>query len=437
MRIFTHLLVLVLLLGGRILAQNLAVDLGAELQYICKDSSLTLVPSVTGAQGNLSYLWSDGSQASDLTISSLPNDTVIWVRIEDQAGSVASDTVRIEVLPECVLPGDANGDRNANNSDLLVMGLGFGDTGPVRPSANSNFEFQGAPAWGILSWGGADQVHSDADGDGSVGWGDISTLSQNYSGPQTIDSTNWDATQGVPLYLDIVNGVVSPGDTVHIKVMVGTPSNPVSGLYGLSFSLKYDLALVDSGSISLDYSNNWLGSLGTDAAAVDRVFYQDQQIDVGLTRLNQINRQGYGLMVDITVVIDDISGKKEAIEMLALQLSNIILIDSKGKSLSVAPVGSEIAVSTNQETTSLGPDLAQTPIVNLYPVPATDQLRVAWQAEEAATALIYDQLGKVKTVHFLNGGEVKQIDLQGWSPGIYRLQIRQQNEITTHSFIKQ
>ena len=262
-------------------------------------------------------------------------------------------------------------------------------------------------------------------------------MSQNYSGPQTIDSTNWDASQGVPLYLDIVNGVVSPGDTVHIKVMVGTPSNPVSGLYGLSFSLKYDLALVDSGSISLDYSNNWLGSLGTDAAAVDRVFYQDQQIDVGLTRLNQINRQGYGLMVDITVVIDDISGKKEAIEMLALQLSNIILIDSKGKSLSVAPVGSEIAVSTNQETTSLGPDLAQTPIVNLYPVPATDQLRVAWQAEEAATALIYDQLGKVKTVHFLNGGEVKQIDLQGWSPGIYRLQIRQQNEITTHSFIKQ
>ncbi|MEM9984437.1 MAG: hypothetical protein AAF804_05015, partial [Bacteroidota bacterium] len=424
MRIFTHLLILVLLLGGRISAQNLAVDLGAELQYVCKDSSLTLTPTITGAQGTLSYLWSTGSQASSLTVTALPADILIWVRVEDQSGTLATDTVSIEVLPECVLPGDANGDRNANNSDLLVMGLGFGDTGPVRPGASSNFDFQGAPAWGNLAWGGADQVHSDADGNGSVDWGDISTLAQNYSGPQTIDTTNWDANQGIPLYLDILNGVVTAGDTVHIKVMVGTPSNPVSGLHGLAFSLKYDLALVDSGSISLDYSNNWLGNVGTDAAAVDRVFYQDQQIDVGLTRLDQINRQGYGLMVDITVVIDDISGKKEAIEMLAIQLSNIILVDSQGQSLSVAPVGSEIAVSTNQETTNLALESDAPPLMSLYPVPAKEEIAVSWQAEEKATAFIFDQLGKTKAIMPLNGVETQRIDLRSWSPGIYSVQIR-------------
>lgn len=401
--------------------QNLSVTFGADSLYACQDSSFSTGVTVSGGQGTVAYLWQDGTQASTWSLAAAQTDQLITVQVIDGNQDTASASAWLIVLPECVFPGDADGNRKANNYDLLTMGLVHGSAGPLRPAAHHQFIGQAAPAWGSLTLSGTDRVHGDADGNGTVDLPDYAVLTQNYQTPQTENSTLWDSQNGIPLTLDISNSVANPGDTVHLQVMVGSVSHPVDSLYGLAFTLTYDLGILAEGATKVDFSDSWLGTEGVDLVGIHRSFDVQQQIDLGLTRLDQTAMAGQGLMVDITVVIDDISGKKEGVETMLIQLENILLLDDKGNSLSVAPLSNELFVNYDQAT-NVG-DVSP-PDWQLYPQPAQDRLEVqaprGWRMQRLA---YYDLQGRVLWQMDLAGERRLSLNVQPWPRGIGWLRI--------------
>ncbi|MFA5021358.1 MAG: PKD domain-containing protein, partial [Patescibacteria group bacterium] len=63
---------------------------------LCKGDSINLTPGISGAQGNVSYLWSTGDTTPTLQIGPLYQDTLITLYVEDSM-FCHSDTLRIKV----------------------------------------------------------------------------------------------------------------------------------------------------------------------------------------------------------------------------------------------------------------------------------------------------------------------------------------------------
>lgn len=57
---------------------------------------------------------------------------------------------------------------------------------------------------------------------------------------------------------------------VSFNVYFGDDDNLVIGVYGLVFSIVYDLLVVVYGLVSVFFENFWLGELGVDMIVLDR-----------------------------------------------------------------------------------------------------------------------------------------------------------------------
>lgn len=89
--------------------------------------------------------------------SSSPAPNVIFLPIDSSC------------VPTSVYPGDANHDQIANHTDLLPIGIHFGETGPVRAGASLAWTAQAADGWGdSLVSTGVDIKHVDTDGNGII-----------------------------------------------------------------------------------------------------------------------------------------------------------------------------------------------------------------------------------------------------------------------------
>ena len=333
------------------LRAEIVIGFSSDTAYVCLGEVFTITPTVTGGVAPYSFLWSNGDTTSFLETIVVDSVKSYSLSVSDLNGETAYDSLVIIALPECVWPGDANGDGVANNRDVLILGITFGETGMVRPDAHTNWIGQGAPAWAQSFGSGLNYVHADTDGDGEVDFDDFLAIESNYFQPVT-NGDSVIGTQGVAFYIDSINGNYQAGDTINIPVYLGTSLAPADSIYGIAFSINYDPNLIDSGSVQVSYANSWLGNEGVDLAAVSKDFYDHGQIDIGITRIDHNTVNGFGLVADITVMIDDITGKKDFKEFV-IELAHVSLIDITGKSLPVQSSSGKIQISlNNQELTS-------------------------------------------------------------------------------------
>lgn len=412
--------------GSTIQAQSLAVSFNEDSIYSCMWASVTLSPQVSGQQGALTWNWSTGDTTDTVYLLStaVGNDTII-VSISDASGATAKDTVVVIVLPECVLPGDADGNGLANNFDVLPIGKSFSSIGPVRPNAHNNFIGQAAPDWGSLNSAGVDQVHSDANGDGLIEWQDFDVIAFNYFQAQSIGASG-NLPSGVPFYVDFPAGPFNQGDTIKAPIILGSAANPAVDIIGIAFSIDYDKTLIDSGSVRIEYDGSWLGNQGVDMATLDKDFYQDGQIDVGISRVDQIARTAYGKVGDIIVAIDDIAGKAEFINAEII-LSKVSLLDAQGSFVDVDTDRSNIQIALSIDESTL-------PIqqLSLYPNPARDQVQFSLKDlpySGPAELLILDQLGRVVDQQNIQLKPDNSLDVSQLPQGIYTINIYIKNQI--------
>lgn len=272
-------------------------------------------------------------------------------------------------LPSLVFPGDANHDQIVDNFDLLPIGLHYGQTGPVRPGASTNWIGQRVDDWGTLQANGRDIKHADCDGNGTIDSGDTLAIGLNYG--LTHNSWRKPASHGeFPLIFDMPSVQILPGDTLKIPILLGNIDSIAVGIYGVAFSIKYDPTVLDSASgVKLSYENSWLGTKNVDMLTFDKDFYSMGQTDIALVRTNQTNRTGYGMVASIVIVIsEDIAKKERPIE---LTFENVKAFRSNGDEFDLETRKGEaiVAIGTNNQP-------KENISVNCYPNPAGNMLYI-------------------------------------------------------------
>ena len=320
----------------------------------------------------------------------------------------------VSCFPGLVYPGDANYDRMANVFDILPMGLAFGMSGPVRPNASLDWVGQEAPDWTNSLPDGQNVKHVDANGDGQISETDVDAILLNYGERHNSLRTSSHEV-GIPLSLLIPPQAVQPGDTVHIPIEIGSPTALADDIYGIAFSLRYDTAVVKAGSISINFTNSWLGTPAIDLITIQRDQFSSGKFDAGLVRTDLLGKKGMGYLADITVVIDD--DLASIVDSLHIYFDGIEAINSQGAQMIINGHAGEVII----QATSLLSLYDQQTII--YPNPASQSFILEYKGYIPASVELLNTSGQVvyRSIDTMpNRMKISAIDFPS---GIYWLKI--------------
>lgn len=215
------------------------------------------------------------------------------------------------------------------------------------------------------------------------------------------------------IYFITSSNSYNPGDWVNVEVWTGNSTIPVSNLYGIAFNINYDASLVQSGTESLTYPHNWLGSPGTNAITISKIDALANTAYGGISRINHTNSNGYGKIADFKFQA------KTSIfspSVLYLSISSYMANDSAGLPQVFNAQSDSIAIyplttGVSKTNTSLE--------ITISPNPFTNETTIVFSEEQRHTTIkIMDALGKeIKIINF--SGKQLIIEKAEMERGIY------------------
>jgi PKD repeat protein len=333
-----------------------------------------------------------------------------------------------------VLPGDANGDGRANMYDLLNVGVGYNELGSPRPNASVTWSPQFAPNWPSATGPGVNMKHVDCDGNGIVNEFDPSVIQQNYS-PLDTNEVVWNPLapevwlefEEDTLYLDPNNP-----QTLEISadLMVGTPSAPVFGLYGMALAMKYpEYVNHDPGT---DYDDDSFFGFSNYLLWLPRDNYSRRQLDMGFSQKQGNGKSGYGRIANITfradfiIIIDIVDRASTDAVPFTVPIKGLKGVDAQGnkKDLNVAAVQDTVWIKMVETTSTQAPQSVQD-AVQVYPNPASGAVQVYTGKLQVEKMQLIDPLGRVLQSKEANpNNAVQQLLLDDIAPGLYQLRLQ-------------
>ncbi len=325
-----------------------------------------------------------------------------------------------------VWPGDANYDLVVDNIDLLYMGVAFGDTGYVRPSASMNFTAQPCQDWFFQFINGTNIKKADSDGNGTIDFPDTTAVSMNYglTHPFRIAAHNTLNTIGTDLMLQLPGGQLVPGSQVSVPIIFGTMSNVANDVHGLAFTINYDPSKIQSGSLSVDFTSSWIENTNNHLSIV-KDFPSAGKCDVAFTRVDHIDVTGQGIIgyLNFTVAANSIG-------YLNFSFSEILAISHNENVIPVTAGVDSAFTSVN--------DLSVTNF-NIYPNPSSGNTMLYFNnsAHEKIEIQIMNTQGELIYKSFTNENQFL-FERNGLSNGIYFISIRNEsNEIINQEIVLQ
>jgi len=286
-----------------------------------------------------------------------------------------------------VWPGDANYDLVVDNFDLLNIGIAYGDTGYVRASASLNFVAQPCEEWYYQFITGYNLDNADCDGNGIIDWNDTNAITLNYgmTHPVRLTPPNHQNDFGTRLYFDLPAGGIVPGSNVSIPIDFGTALAPSSNVYGFAFTINYNPAFVQPGSMCVDYTGSWVENSGSHLH-MEKDFPASGMMDLAFCRINHVNASGYGPIATLHFTVPP-----TASGFLDLSFSDTRMISANEL---------ELDVSTRTDSVITGFDEPMSALrSSVYPNPMHDQavIHFANPQHEKFVLTIYDIAGQSKT----------------------------------------
>ena len=421
--------------------QNFTINPGALIALgitpdvvICPGDIVQLLVTPSGGAGGYTYFWTPALGLNNVIIFNpiaAPLVTTQYiVTVVDANGCLATDTVTITVLEDCIWPGDADHDMVANNQDLLAIGLGYGSSGPIRLAANLNWEGQQCLDWADTLANGANYKHIDCNGDGLIDDNDTLAISLNY-GLTHFKTQGLTGVGGPLLSVEFAQDSAMAGDTVLFTISLGVDTLPADSVYGIAFSVNYDNTIVDSAGFSIKFDSSWFGG-PQNSLSLTKDLWLNGRAESGFTRTDHQNVTGFGQIASGGIIIvDNLDGKRNLAESLYLSLSDIRLINRLGDNLSSTFSTDSLIV---QEIELGRPVPAAHSSLQLFPNPFRDQLFIETDENEFARVSLYDLSGKL----IWSGEKIKEkgvIDTHDWAPGMYFLRLSDQNHTAERKIV--
>lgn len=338
-------------------------------------------------------------------------------------------------LSPCVLPGDANNDGKADLYDLMHIGMGFGMTGPVRnsdPDAWKEWTPQPAEDWDLETGDGVNYKHLDTDGNGEINYQDMSPLLYHYT--PMVETVVIPENSGPRVFLDFdVDTIFINEDTeslvsVSAGLVLGNFNNPMENVHGVSLFLDYDTTLTDvSSGVLVNYNpNSFMGSL-------DEVFpygndlREHNQIDIGISRINNISASGFGRIatIDFIIIIDIIDGRAEKIIPFDVDIQGIKVLDKEGNLIEVNldEIAAQV-IFVKETATGIGPTNSLEKQVQVYPNPVKNgSVTIDLKDLNGESIQFYNTLGQLLKSTTISGNKAN-ILVSDLPKGVYQLHIQ-------------
>lgn len=464
--IISTIFLLVLLVG-----QNLATDFkvltcDAFFTYEAYDGPSPVTGGITfqnessGTFENISWDFGDGN----FTLNP-PSDTLdhfyaseglysVCVTIWDDLGCTStfcSDVIvgnlsNICNLTDCVFPGDANQDGEANFYDLLDLGVGNGVTGPVRPNATIEWIGQLAPDWAQTTSDGVNYKHLDCDGNGIIDEADAQAISANYF---TMNAPNPTSEASAPLidiefaedtiYVDVNSSIETYVIKANLKV--GNSQFPASNIYGLALYLSYPGDLVSEDSVSFEYYNNSFFGAPNEVLWVPNDQYANEQIDIGLTRLDGSSVSGSGIIGEGEFIIeaDILDGRVINGDVhFPISINGVKMIDEDGNELPInLPNTPPTVVFTNliADGPTSTDDLELAHKIKIFPNPAVENVTIDLTDLNGEQLEIFNNFGQRILQQDIYKSKI-ELNTKAWNAGIYFVKIQTQEGVVSKRFVK-
>lgn len=246
-------------------------------------------------------------QTDDFLFGDPPNFLTVIKSLDDQFP---------ECLINCVWPGDCNNDSDVNATDVLSIGLAYGELGINRTSADNAWYAHESDVWASIV-AGVNTKYVDSDGNGIVNDDDTLAINMNYGLTHPVYDFRL-SDIGPTLYLQSETDILTEG-SVSLDIMLDDEGASLD-IYGLGFQINYSgTAEVASGTF-INIDDSWIGT-SDDLLFMQKDFDAYPYIQAGLTRRDHTNKNGAGKIGTITYQIADIG--EPGIIPLQLNVNNI------------------------------------------------------------------------------------------------------------------
>ncbi len=347
-------------------------------------------------------------------------------------------------LTDCVFPGDANKDGEANFYDLLDLGVGNGLSGPDRPNATIEWVGQLATDWPQETVEGVNYKHLDCDGNGIIDNDDALAITSNYT---PMNAPNPTAEASAPLiYIEFDQDTIyiNPDTlsaniqvTAHLKI--GNQVLPAENVYGLALYLGYSSDLVYEDSISVAYNDNSFFGPSDEVYWLPNNQYAEEQMDLGITRVDGNSVNGFGKIGDVVYIInsDIIDGRiDDGDAHFVVSVNGVKMIDSTGSVLDInlenTPSTLVFAKVETEPTNTNNPELAQK--VDLFPNPASEKVVIKFSDLEGEHLEVFNNFGQTLLERNINDSQI-ELNTKDWNAGIYFVKIKTAEGVVSKRFV--
>ncbi len=320
---------------------------------------------------------------------------------------------------DCIWPGDLNHDGSVDLGDLLPLGANLGISGPAADVGISNGWYgRQANSWeGQRVVGSSDLKHVDADGNGTIGMGDLARIGRHYGKAHQIVAKPAPAMESIPLVVELKTPYVSAGEQAVVEVSLGDDAHEVAELIGVDFTILLNEHFVDSASFEFHLNEEGLFGLEKDALA-EGISPRDGQFDVGIVSINPISITGHGVLGEIRFIVEeDLNGFRSLKDLLNIDVfvDRMRLLKSNGQYEGL-PGAKGFFVFQKDPVTSEQK-------VTYFPNPSQSHLNIDGGQDQIIHVSVYDMRGG-KVVDQTIGQSVERaiVDVSSLNSGSYIVQ---------------
>jgi hypothetical protein len=165
---------------------------------------------------------------------------------------------------DTIWPGDANNDGIVNEQDILYIGLAFGTQNVERATVSNAFKPDTISHYATGHFrNGVNFATANCNGDSLINFMDTVAVDSNF-GLKHSSYTKPDTT-ACPEHPNFLvrssSHTAKPGQTITIDIFSGDLTHRIDSIYGLSFELQLDTALVNKKKAGgITFQKLWLGS---------------------------------------------------------------------------------------------------------------------------------------------------------------------------------